>query len=529
MNVSDTATASELPAHSHHTSKWAWLRGLQVHMTLSYIGVTVASVLILEIAVFIGIALLATTIIDTRVLIPMAKTVASQYAQQASSLSGGKALDPAIVFSENTPTFLTIPGNNANTFIKISASNDNSVPYVSGLYPGNQAVPFALLIAPDGRVLASTYPRRYPVGLSVKTLLPNQSSLIDRSLASPDSSEVINTAAGRVGCATQIILNQNHMPIGVVYVQIPESFRGGPDIWQAIRTLLQSGLIVLIASIPIGGLFGIVTTRGLVRRIRKLVTATADFAHGNYTQQVRVTRKDEIGQLEQQFNTMAEQLLKSIARQRALAEQNARLGERSRISRELHDAISQDLFSLSMLAGGLQSALPPDSPVQGQIATLEQTTNNMLREMRALLLELRPTQLEHLGLKETLEELATTYSTRLGISVTTYIDVPSLDAKAEHTLLRITQEALANAVRHSNANEIIIALLADAETIRLTISDNGKGFDIQEQSTRRGLGLRLMQERTQELHGTLELQSAPEAGTHIYVELPNLTEENEAK
>jgi CubicO group peptidase (beta-lactamase class C family) len=116
------------------------------------------------------------------------------------------------------------------------------------------------------------------------------------------------------------------------------------------------------------------TTRGLVERVRNLATATTRFADRTYTQRVSVSRNDEIGLLEHQFQCMAEQLAESIAQREKLAEQNARLAERARISRELHDAISQDLFSLRMATGGLQSTkmirfLEPLRPVLSPICS----------------------------------------------------------------------------------------------------------------------------------------------------------------
>jgi serine phosphatase RsbU (regulator of sigma subunit) len=96
----------------------------------------------------------------------------------------------------------------------------------------------------------------------------------------------------------------------------------------------------------VGVLFGVLTTRGLVQRVHRLVKATARFVDSDYTQRVRVGRRDEIGQLELQFNTMAEQLVESIAQQRALTEQNARMEERGRIEQELRTAqyIQQSLL-----------------------------------------------------------------------------------------------------------------------------------------------------------------------------------------
>ena len=283
--------------------------------------------------------------------------------------------------------------------------------------------------------------------------------------------------------------------------------------------LVMFMLLALLAPLA-GGWFGTLTTRGLVRRVHHLVEATMQVANGDYAQRVSISGNDEIGQLEGQFNRMAEQLAESLALRQELAEQNARLAERARISRELHDAISQDLFSLRMLAYGLQTALPVDSELQQQAVTLEHTTSNMIREMRALLLEMRPVHLEHLGLAAALEDMAQAYRSRLGITVTTSIAPVALEAKVEHTLLRVAQEALSNAVRHADATVITLSLVPEEEMIALMITDNGKGFAQNERSAQHGLGLRLMQERIQEMHGRFSLRTAPGQGTSIQVCVP---------
>ncbi len=282
-------------------------------------------------------------------------------------------------------------------------------------------------------------------------------------------------------------------------------------------------LVMALVTPLIGGFFGTMTTRGMVDRVRNLVTATTQFANGQYAQRVSVTRNDEIGQLEYQFNRMAEQLAESIAQREVLAEQNARLAERARISRELHDAISQDLFSLRMATGGLQTALAPCAQsleLQPYVETLQEATTRMIREMRALLLELRPGQLEQLGLAAALEELAMAYRTRLSITVTTSFTPVQLDAKAEHALLRIAQEAFTNAVRHADATTMTLCLQPLPHAVEFIITDDGKGFEVAELEAQHGLGLRLMKERAQELHGTFSLSTAPGEGTRIHICLP---------
>jgi len=144
----------------------------------------------------------------------------------------------------------------------------------------------------------------------------------------------------------------------------------------------------------------------------------------------------------------------------------------------------------------------------------------MSRELRALLLELRPTQLENLGLAGALRKLAQAYSMRLGITVTTDVKPIALDVKTEHALLRIAQESLANAARHSSATLISLCLVSEGSMVKLTITDNGEGFAANDSVEGHGLGLHVMQERVEELHGTFDLKTAPGQGTCITVDVP---------
>jgi signal transduction histidine kinase len=155
------------------------------------------------------------------------------------------------------------------------------------------------------------------------------------------------------------------------------------------------------------------------------------------------------------------------------------------------------------------------------VTTLKQSTQTIIHEMRALLLELRPTQLEQLGLPAALEDLAAAYRARLGIEVTTQIQAVSLPSHIEHAILRIAQEALSNAARHADATVVTLTLQSLEETVTLTIADNGQGFEPNlSEKGQHGMGLFTMQGRVQELHGTFELKSALGQGTHIHICLP---------
>jgi signal transduction histidine kinase len=495
--------------------KWS---GLPARMTVSYVWVTIVSVLVLEAIGLTLVAVAATSFLTGSVIPAIATETAQRYALAAAWRANGAALDPRSTFERDKPNSLVPPVGDPYGGVF-------GLPYRTALDPYHSNVAFGLLVGPGGHIVASSYTPRFPSGEPVSAELPGQTQLIDRALVGNSGTATATTSVGPVVFAAATVWSRDRHPIGAIYVQIPASIP--PPVAQVFDLLVVSGLILLVIVTPIGGLFGSMTTRSLVRRIRHLATATTRFADGDYTQRVPETRRDEVGQLEYSFNRMAEQLVESIALRQQLAEQNARLAERSRISRELHDAISQDLFSLRMLGGGLRTAVVAGADLGPYIETLEQSTSRMTREMRALLLELRPSQLDQLGLAAALEELATAYTSRLGVAVTSDIAPVPLDAPIEHALLRIAQEALANAVRHGDARTITLALRPADDRVELLIADDGKGFALGEAATQHGLGLRLMDERARELHGMLSVESAPGQGTRISVRLPQHEQERE--
>jgi two-component system, NarL family, sensor histidine kinase LiaS len=491
--------------------------GLRGHMTISYVVVTLGSVVSFLLLVALTTGVLAAFFPDPQgnnTFLRDTQQQAQAYALVAALQGQGTALDPRTSFVPGQAHTIALPGQE-NQVYNVFA------PYISTATPDPTPATVAMLIAPDGRLVASSYPSYYPAGMAAAALLPEQRRAIGQALAGQASTGTEQLDSGTSGYAAEPVWSRDHQPIGAIFLQAPEP--RGDSIFSRLVSALLTNSLLLVLVIPIGVFFGRVTTRRLVQRVQQLVLATTRFAGGDYTQRVVPTHQDEIGQLEQQFNQMAEQLAENIALQKQLAEQNARLEERSRISRELHDAISQDLFSLRMLADGLQEATragSSPSDLSPHVALLEQTTSSMTREMRALLLELRPTQLDELGLVGALQKLAQMYSTRLGITVSVDLKPVALAVKTEHALLRIAQEALANAARHSNASLVSLCLAPCEGRLGLTITDNGVGFDQQASEEQHGLGLQLMRERVQELHGTFTLETAPGQGTCISVNLP---------
>lgn len=283
---------------------------------------------------------------------------------------------------------------------------------------------------------------------------------------------------------------------------------------------VATAVLLLGLTMVVGLVFGLLSTRRLTRRIGTLARTTQEVAEGDLARRVSVTGTDEISQLEQGFNQMAERLSDSIELERGLAESNARLAERSRIARELHDSISQDLFSLSMLAGGLRKALPQDEAVRPQVTAMEETASRATREMQGLLLELRPVALEGAGLVPALEELCRAYRERLGVRVDADLERVAIAPSVEHAVLRVAQEALANAIRHGNPKLVRLLVRGENGGVAVRVTDDGRGFKVGTESSPSGMGLRSMRERVEELGGSFALDSAPGKGTVVTAIIP---------
>ena len=301
-----------------------WSR-LQMRMTASYVGVSVVIALLVEILLIVIFFVVISQFIDQNIQ-GIVKKTAQDYAKVAAAQAGGVALNPHSTFKPGQSSSLVLPGEDVS----------EQVPYIKGSSTP-QMGEFALLLAPNGQILASSYPVRYHVSASAAHLLPDQKQLILNALSGRGGSTITITAQGHIISAAEPVLSNERKPIGAIYVQgTSQAFNG--DILSYIVFLLFTALFWIIVTAPIGALFGVLTTRGLVRRLHRMVSATAQFANGDYTQRVPVTRQDEIGQLESQFNQMAEQLVQSMAQRQALIEQNARLEERTRIEQELSTA-----------------------------------------------------------------------------------------------------------------------------------------------------------------------------------------------
>jgi PAS domain S-box-containing protein len=215
------------------------------------------------------------------------------------------------------------------------------------------------------------------------------------------------------------------------------------------------------------------------------------------------------------------------ARMREQIEQAAAAAERSRLARDLHDSVSQGLFSASLVAEVLPQVWQRDpAAAQKGLEELRLLTRAALAEMRTLLLELRPKALLETKLENLLEQLTTAITGRTQIEVHQELEpIPALPPAVHETYYRVTQEALNNVVKHAGASRLTVSLRSSppfspdrSETWRgqviLQVSDDGQGFDPAGTKPEQ-LGLAIMDERAQATGATLEVQSHPEDGTQV--------------
>ncbi|NMI57352.1 MULTISPECIES: GAF domain-containing sensor histidine kinase [unclassified Streptomyces] len=233
------------------------------------------------------------------------------------------------------------------------------------------------------------------------------------------------------------------------------------------------------------------------------------------------------------FTEDDQELLTILAQHAAIALTNARLyersreltiaEERSRLAHELHDAVSQKLFSLRLTAQAAAALVDRDpARAKGELHQVAMLAAEATEELRAAVIELRPAALDEDGLVATLrtqiQVLDRAHSARVTFAGN---GVRALPAAQEEAMLRVAQEALHNALRHSGAGRVDVTLEKRGTGTVLRVSDDGSGFEpTAVRAAGRHLGLVSMRDRSSGVGGTLSVESAPGKGTTIEMEVP---------
>ncbi|SDZ01002.1 two-component system, NarL family, sensor histidine kinase LiaS [Evansella caseinilytica] len=338
--------------------------------------------------------------------------------------------------------------------------------------------------------------------------------------------------------------------IMAVQVMLPEYFRpwSGSEsagILLATPTAYLSLLILFFLSY-LGTAWGFTYSygAGLKRTITSLIHQLKQFQRGNFRQQIEVKRNDELRKLAEQINGLTLDLEQQIVSMRRVLNENAKLiseaelaaslDERRKLARDLHDAVSQELFAVSMSLGALPRLLDAN-PEKAKIVfkQSEKMVHHAQQELRALIMHLRPVTLEGKALSQAIGDVMEELKRKHPHLQVDYAlgDIPLLDAGAEEQLFRVIQEGISNALRHGNPDKISLRASCNTERLLLILEDDGIGFDMEKQKEKHdaSYGLRTMRERIGELGGHFEILTYPNKGTKLEFRIPMVAGKEEEK
>ncbi|MBB6669669.1 HAMP domain-containing sensor histidine kinase [Cohnella nanjingensis] len=267
------------------------------------------------------------------------------------------------------------------------------------------------------------------------------------------------------------------------------------------------------------------------RRIDQLQLAMKQAAAGNWSSRLPDLKGDAFGQAYSDFNSMLnglegrlkllQQLGERDINEEAPSHEAAVLEERRRLARDLHDTVSQQLFAIHMSASALPMLVQRNAAEADKVMRqLIDMSSSAQRQMRGLIAQLRPMELQGRTLTEALDRWFPDYCRQNGLQGTLDLQVSGRLAEAmEHQLFLIIQEAMANVVKHAEAKEVRLILGETDRQVTMALDDDGTGFSADR--TKAGTyGLSTMRERAQKLGGEAEILTKPGSGTRVRVAFP---------
>lgn len=288
------------------------------------------------------------------------------------------------------------------------------------------------------------------------------------------------------------------------------------DQWFDVYAGAITGAIVGAASEQGSGKFALVFNDITARK-----RAEEALRHTNVELETRVQeRTAELQQLSQTRHDLLQQLV------------TVQEDERRRIARELHDSLGQFLSALNLRMWMVEQTMDMGAEVMESMRQLHQLVGEIERELDRLTMELRPPALDDFGLPEAIRRYAEEWTRTTGIPVDVYTSEAEgerLQSAAETAVYRIVQEALTNVLKHAQASAVSIVVERNRGVLRLIVEDNGVGFDAEAVQETGGAGRRLglvgIRERAALAGGWVEIETAPGAGTTLFVQIPVQKEE----
>jgi signal transduction histidine kinase len=384
----------------------------------------------------------------------------------------------------------------------------------------NPNIRYAFIVDNRGQVVAHTFDGGFPLDLI---------SLNAASVGDHHQTLLLQTNEGLMWDTAVPILDGK---VGTARVGLSDA-----SVRAALSTLTAQLLLTTLLVSIAGILVAVFLTWILTRPIISLAQATQAVAKGDFSPRVLRWANDEIGDLAEAFNSMTEELARTdeLRKEREVLRRQllekvitTQEDERRRIARELHDSTSQNLTSLIVGLRVMETNCA-NCASQSNATDLRDVASKTLDEVHDLSMRLRPRVLDDLGLSAALERLVSEWQARYKIPVDVAIQLDErLPGDMETAVYRIMQETLTNIARHAQAKSASILVERYGDMVRAIVEDDGIGFNVNTNQGERHLGLLGMRERAELLNGTLTIESSPEHGTSVFIEIPLHLEKAEA-
>jgi len=227
------------------------------------------------------------------------------------------------------------------------------------------------------------------------------------------------------------------------------------------------------------------------------------------------------------LETLADQLAVAIEninlylQQQDQSQRLAVADERDRIGRDLHDGVIQSMYAVGLTLEDISSRAEEEPEnVQPRLEVVVNDLNQVIRDIRRYIMDLRPTELQGRRLDEALASLVGYLEDRTGVSVTVDLDPSLLPERYFVNIWHILQESFSNIEKYAHAKHVSVSMAVSGGDVCLVIADDGNGFDLEAAELGRGYGLPNIKDRAERLGGVLHVESAPGSGTKLDIKLP---------
>ncbi len=442
--------------------------------------------------------------------------------ENVSAETSEKARQVATFFGDSAPNVEAI-----NLWLKLQKEETQKqrralAPDIYTLFETDVAEDFSVVFDADGITLTSTDVLSNKIKFQSDERLQTIELILIKSVleGERDATKLVRRDGDlRIVAVAPIFDGANNLR-GVLLLRKNLPFAGREAILYVVWNWMKNFSFLFMIFVYTGTLFSFFVGRHLIKRLNRIESAANAWSVGDFSARAVDNSNDEIGLLTQRLNSMAMQLSNFFE----LRQNLAAVEERNRLARELHDSVKQQVFALSMQIGAAKRVLSAGESnnktigLNSRLHEAEKLANQVQHELQVLINELRPSSTIGEPLNLRLKTLAADWSRQSLVATETRLEkTPTLALTHENAIFRITQEALANVTRHAEATKVLLELvMITSSELQISISDNGKGFENTDQQ--KGLGLKTMRERAENLpHGWFEINSQLQSGTRVTV------------